>query len=84
MSGTSAAGRRPANIRFAPAIALRDWRIGEGWDDLFLDLDPERGIAAGERWKRAALILTPMRRAAVARLSEIPAEARRSRLISAA
>jgi hypothetical protein len=26
---------------------------GEGWDDLFLDLDPERGIAAGERWERA-------------------------------
>jgi hypothetical protein len=27
--------------------------VGEGWDDLFLDLDPERGIAAGERWERA-------------------------------
>ena len=27
------------------AIALRDWLVGEGWDDLFLDLDPERGIA---------------------------------------
>ena len=37
----------------APAIALRDWLVGEGWDDLFLDLDPERGIAAGERWERA-------------------------------
>ncbi len=24
-----------------------------GWDDLFLDLEPERGIAAGERWERA-------------------------------
>src|SRR5262249_14765028 len=24
-----------------------------GWDDVFLDLDPERGIAAGERWERA-------------------------------
>ena len=34
------------------AIALRDWLVGEGWDDLFLDLDPERGIAAGERWER--------------------------------
>jgi hypothetical protein len=33
----------------APAIALRDWLVGEGWDDLFLDLDPERGIAADER-----------------------------------
>jgi hypothetical protein len=36
----------------APAIALRDWLVSEGWDDLFLDLDPERGIAAGERWER--------------------------------
>jgi formylglycine-generating enzyme required for sulfatase activity len=37
----------------AAAIALRDWLVGEGWDDLFLDLDPERGIVAGERWERA-------------------------------
>src|SRR5262245_11893640 len=37
----------------APAIALRKWLVGEGWDDLFLDLDPDRGIAAGERWERA-------------------------------
>ena len=35
------------------AIALRDWLVDEGWNDFFLDLDPERGIAAGERWERA-------------------------------
>ena len=35
------------------AIALRDWLASEGWSDVFLDLDPERGIAAGERWERA-------------------------------
>ncbi len=35
------------------AVALRDWLIAEGWDDLFLDLDPTRGIAAGERWELA-------------------------------
>ena len=35
------------------AMALRDWLKTEGWDDVFLDLDPERGIAAGERWERA-------------------------------
>lgn len=35
----------------AQAIALRDWLVREGWNDLFLDLDPERGIAAGERWE---------------------------------
>ena len=38
------------------AIALRDWLVAEGWsrpDDVFLDLDPERGIAAGQRWQQA-------------------------------
>ena len=37
----------------AEAISLRDWLVAEGWSDLFLDLDPDRGIAAGERWERA-------------------------------
>jgi hypothetical protein len=35
------------------AVALRDWLATHGWNDVFLDLDPERGIAAGERWERA-------------------------------
>ncbi|HLW90578.1 MAG TPA: toll/interleukin-1 receptor domain-containing protein [Roseiarcus sp.] len=35
------------------AVALRDWLASEGWDDVFLDLDPDRGIAAGERWERS-------------------------------
>jgi hypothetical protein len=35
------------------AIALRDWLVSHGWDDLFLDLDPERGLKAGERWQAA-------------------------------
>src|ERR1700730_1964085 len=35
----------------AQAVALRDWLKGEGWDDIFLDVDPERGIVAGERWE---------------------------------
>ncbi|MGD1036459.1 MAG: SUMF1/EgtB/PvdO family nonheme iron enzyme [Roseiarcus sp.] len=35
------------------AIAIRDWLAAQGWDDVFLDLDPVRGIAAGERWERA-------------------------------
>ena len=38
------------------AIALRDWLVAEGWsgpDDIFLDLDPERGIAAGQKWQQA-------------------------------
>lgn len=37
----------------AEAIALRDWMITHGWDELFLDLDPERGLKAGERWQAA-------------------------------
>jgi hypothetical protein len=35
------------------AVALRDWLAAQGWDDVFLDLDPQRGIAAGDRWERA-------------------------------
>ena len=38
----------------AEAVAVRDWLEREGWkDEIFLDLDPNRGIAAGERWERA-------------------------------
>jgi hypothetical protein len=38
----------------ADAVALRDWLAANGWkDEIFLDLDPLRGIAAGERWERA-------------------------------
>lgn len=36
-----------------PAIAIAEWLKENGWDEYFLDLDPERGIAAGERWERA-------------------------------
>lgn len=35
------------------ALALRDWLAAEGWDDVFLDLDPERGIVSGQRWEQA-------------------------------
>ena len=35
------------------AVALRNWLIAEGWEDLFLDLDPKRGIAGGQRWQNA-------------------------------
>jgi hypothetical protein len=37
----------------AEAMALRDWLIRQGFEDLFLDLDPERGLKAGERWQAA-------------------------------
>jgi formylglycine-generating enzyme required for sulfatase activity len=37
----------------AESVALRDWLGANGWkDEIFLDLDPHRGIAAGERWER--------------------------------
>ena len=37
----------------AAAIAIRDWMAELGWDDVFLDLDPNRGLKAGERWQEA-------------------------------
>ena len=37
----------------AEAIAIRDWMIAHGWDDLFVDFDPDRGLKAGERWQEA-------------------------------
>jgi formylglycine-generating enzyme required for sulfatase activity len=36
----------------AEAIAVRDWLAEQGWNEVFLDLDPERG-AAGQRWHEA-------------------------------
>src|ERR1700722_2678531 len=35
------------------ARALADWLAEEGWSDVFLDIDPVRGIGAGQRWERA-------------------------------
>lgn len=37
----------------AEAIAVRNWLAEQGWDDVFLDLDRERGLKAGERWREA-------------------------------
>ena len=33
------------------AIRVRDWLKSEGWDDVFLDLDPGQGLAPGQRWQ---------------------------------
>jgi WD40 repeat protein len=35
----------------AAAMALRNWLAEQGFDDVFLDIDPNRGLAAGERWQ---------------------------------
>jgi hypothetical protein len=37
----------------AAAVALRDWLLEQGFDDLYLDIDPERGTLPGERWQEA-------------------------------
>ncbi len=42
-----------SSVNNAEAVGLRDWLAAEGWDDVFLDLDPKSGIVAGERWERA-------------------------------
>lgn len=36
-----------------PAEGIRDWLVENGWSDIFLDLDPVRGLAPGERWQNA-------------------------------
>ena len=35
------------------AVALQQWMATNGWEDVFLDIDPQRGLAAGERWQEA-------------------------------
>ena len=35
------------------AVALKQWLLDNGWDDVFLDLDLECGLKAGERWQEA-------------------------------
>ncbi|WP_375459101.1 TIR domain-containing protein [uncultured Enterovirga sp.] len=37
----------------AEAAALLKWLREQGWDDVFLDITPDRGIAAGEKWERS-------------------------------
>lgn len=35
------------------AVAVRDYLAAEGWDDIFLDIDTDSGIAAAEKWERS-------------------------------
>jgi len=35
------------------ALAMRAWLAQNGWDDVFLDLDPHVGLAPGEYWRQA-------------------------------
>ena len=49
------------------AIRVRNLLKENGWDDIFLDLDPVRGIAAGEQWKGRS----PLRGRAGTRLASL-------------
>jgi hypothetical protein len=42
-----------SSLNNGQAVEVRNWLAENGWDDIFLDLDPERGIVAGQRWKEA-------------------------------
>ena len=33
------------------AVLVRDWLREQGWAETFLDLDPEHGLAPGQRWQ---------------------------------
>jgi WD40 repeat protein len=35
------------------AVALQKWLSEHGFDDVFLDIDPKRGLVAGDRWQEA-------------------------------
>ena len=35
------------------AVGLAQWLSSNGWNELFLDVDSERGLVAGERWQQA-------------------------------
>jgi WD40 repeat protein len=36
----------------AAALRVCDWLKQNGWGEVFLDLDPEHGLAAGQRWQQ--------------------------------
>lgn len=42
-----------ASANNAEALALVQWLKQQGWNDTFLDVDPERGLKPGVRWQNA-------------------------------
>ena len=36
-----------SSIDEVEAVALKVWLARNGWDDVFLDLDPQRGLGVG-------------------------------------
>ncbi len=41
-----------SSIDNAQAIAVKNWLLDNGWNDIFLDLDPQHGIHAGAEWEK--------------------------------
>jgi hypothetical protein len=39
----------------AEALALREWLVFQGWNDLFLDIHPIDGLVAADRWQVSAV-----------------------------
>jgi hypothetical protein len=42
-----------SSVNSAEALALFEWLQSTGWDDVFLDLDADRGLKAGEKCQAA-------------------------------
>jgi TIR domain len=42
-----------SSVNNAEAIAVQAWLADNGWDDVFIDLDPERGFKPSDRWQEA-------------------------------
>jgi hypothetical protein len=42
-----------ASTNNAASNALGQWLSEQGFDDVFLDIDPDRGVVPGERWQEA-------------------------------
>src|SRR5262245_15158790 len=48
---------------------MRDWLASQGWSDVFLDIDPVRGLVAADRWQKALIAAIGRCRAVVFLLS---------------
>jgi WD40 repeat protein len=47
-----------SSVNNAAAVALGKWLSEQGFDDVFLDIDPDRGLVPGERWQEALKVAT--------------------------
>lgn len=42
-----------SSVNNAEALALAQWLKENGWDDYFLDIEPQKGLSPGQRWQDA-------------------------------